>query len=117
MAQCDAELYLRLTGERVLLAPGPEGGAPPESRLSTAAHALVAGGAITAGAAQAIVDDYYLALSCRAGGHHLHRRRSQRGQTDFRPALDPAAQVLDIMPTTMTARAVIRVPLDWGEEK
>ena len=77
MAECDAELYLRLAGERVLLGPGPEGGAPPESRLSTAAHALVAVGAIPAGTAQAIVDDYYLALSYRAGEHH-HQRRSRR---------------------------------------
>ncbi len=41
----------------------------------------------------------------------LHR---SGGQIDFWPALDPAAQVLDIMPTTVAARAVIRVPLDWG---
>ena len=36
------------------------------------------------------------------------------GQIEFWPALDPAAKVLDIMPTTMTARAVIRVPLRLG---
>jgi hypothetical protein len=39
------------------------------------------------------------------------------GQIEFWPALDPAAKALDIMPTTMTARAVIRVPLDWREER
>jgi hypothetical protein len=39
------------------------------------------------------------------------------GQIEFWPALDPAARVLDIMPTTMAARAVVRVPLEWGEER
>ena len=39
------------------------------------------------------------------------------GQIEFWPALDPAARVLDIMPTTMAARAVIRVPLEWGEDR
>jgi hypothetical protein len=39
------------------------------------------------------------------------------GQIEFWPALDPAAKVLDIMPTTMAARAVIRVPLDWEEDR
>jgi hypothetical protein len=38
------------------------------------------------------------------------------GQIRFWPALDPAARVLDIMPTTMTARAVIRLPLNWDEQ-
>jgi hypothetical protein len=39
------------------------------------------------------------------------------GQIEFWPALDPAARVLDIMPTTMAARAVISVPLEWGEDQ
>jgi hypothetical protein len=39
------------------------------------------------------------------------------GQIEFWPALDPAARMLDIMPATMAARAVIRVPLEWGEER
>jgi len=39
------------------------------------------------------------------------------GQIGFWPALDPAASVLDIMPTTTSARAVIRVPLAWAEHK
>ena len=58
-------------------------------------------------------------------GHHYLGQQGQwhssedrsGGQIEFWPALDPAARVLDIMPTTMTERAVIRVPLDWGEDR
>ena len=58
-------------------------------------------------------------------GHHYLGQQGQwqssedrsGGQIEFWPALDPAARVLDIMPTTMTERAVIRVPLDWGEDQ
>jgi hypothetical protein len=58
-------------------------------------------------------------------GHHYLGRHGRwhsspdhsGGQIEFWPALDPAAKVLDIMPTTMTARAVIRVPLEWGEDR
>ncbi len=39
------------------------------------------------------------------------------GQIHFWPALDPAAAVLDIMPTTMAARAIIRIPLAWGADQ
>jgi hypothetical protein len=46
---------------------------------------------------------------------HFSEDRSG-GQIEFWPALDPAARVLEIMPTTMAARAIIRVPLDWGDE-
>jgi hypothetical protein len=51
----------------------------------------------------------------RQGEWHASEDRSG-GQVEFWPALDPAARVLDIMPTTMTARAMIRVPLEWGED-
>lgn len=80
MAEFDAELYLRLTGERALLNHGSDDGQPGETQLGAAAHALVAVGAMTAGAAQAIVDDYDLALAYRAGEHHRrhHRRRTRQ---------------------------------------
>jgi hypothetical protein len=58
------------------------------------------------------------------GQHYLGKQGEWRfsedrsgGQIEFWPALDPAATVLDIMPTTMTGRVVIRVPLDWDEDR
>jgi hypothetical protein len=58
------------------------------------------------------------------GHHYLGRHGSWHsspdhggGQIEFWPALDPAAKMLDIMPTTMTTRAVIRVPLHWDEDR
>jgi hypothetical protein len=47
---------------------------------------------------------------------HFSEDRSG-GRIEFWPALDPAARVLDIMPTTIGARAVISVPLEWGEDR
>ena len=61
----DAELYLRLAGERALLAG--EGSGPPTPPLLAAAHALVAIGALPAETARAVVDDYLLAGACREG--------------------------------------------------
>jgi hypothetical protein len=84
----EAELYLRLTGERALLDRGRYQGQPWESPLDAAAHTLVAVGALSAEAAQAVVDDYHLALSYREDQdeqqhhHHLMTRR----------AAQPAAQ-------------------------
>jgi hypothetical protein len=37
-----------------------------------------------------------------------------RGSLGFWPGLDPRAAWVDLMPTTATARAVIRVPLPWA---
>lgn len=78
MAEFDAELYLRLTGERDVLDHKSEDGPPGSAELGAAAHALVAVGAVPAERAQAIVDDYHLALSYRPGEHHRHRLRGQR---------------------------------------
>ncbi len=49
MAEFDAELYLRLTGERDLLDHKSEDGLPGSTELGAAAHALVAVGAVPAG--------------------------------------------------------------------
>jgi hypothetical protein len=59
----DAELYLRLAGERALLAG--EGPGPWTSPLLAAAHALVAIGALPAGTARAVLADYRLAQAYR----------------------------------------------------
>lgn len=82
MADSDAELHLRLTGERLLIEHRGDEGGPWESPLDAAAHALVAVGALPAAAAQAIVNDYDLAQSCRSGEpsnfrHHQHRLAAQ----------------------------------------
>jgi hypothetical protein len=61
------------------------------------------------------VDDHGQHYLGQQGDWHSGMNRSG-GQIDYWPALDPAARVLDIMPTTMAARAVIRVPLEWGAE-
>jgi hypothetical protein len=37
-----------------------------------------------------------------------------RGSLGFWPGLDPRAAWIDLMPTTTSARAVIRVPLPWA---
>ena len=49
----------------------------------------------------------------RPGGWHSAPDRAG-GQVEFWPALDPAATRLDLMPTTLTERAVIRIPLPWA---
>ncbi|MGP8000672.1 MAG: hypothetical protein ACLPKI_25635 [Streptosporangiaceae bacterium] len=84
MAEFDAELYLRLAGETMLLDSRGEQGQAWESPMDVTAHALVAVGALTAGMAQAIVADYYLARSFRSGEvahfrrHHQLRARQAR---------------------------------------
>jgi hypothetical protein len=89
VAQSDAELYLRLTGERTLLDPAPGQGRSDDSRLGTAAHALVAVGALTAGVAQGIVNDYGLALAYRGGDHsHIHNARARRAARRATPEPD-----------------------------
>ena len=88
MAQSDAELYLRLAGERALLDPAADHGQQDDSALGAAGHALVAVGALPAGAAQAIVDDYGLALAYRSGeSAHFHHVRARRAGGRARPDL------------------------------
>jgi hypothetical protein len=90
VTEFDAELYLRLAAERTLLdAPDGDGHAE-DSPLDVAGHALVAVRAITAGAAQAVVDDYYLALAYRRGEHphrHLRALRAASAGGSPRPGL------------------------------
>ena len=58
MAEFDAELYLRMAGERTLLDAAGDDGPAGVSPVDVAGHVLVAVGAIVAGQAHAIVDDY-----------------------------------------------------------
>ncbi len=94
VAGFDAELYLRLTGERFLLGPGTDDGRPWNSVMHSAAHALVAVGAITAETAQAVVNDYRQAWSyrSRAGRHHHQVLGTARPLTS-RPTLGPVRAV------------------------
>lgn len=45
---------------------------------------------------------------------HLREDRDH-GQIEFRPALDPSARLIVLMPSALNSRAVIRVPLVWVE--
>jgi hypothetical protein len=77
VAVFDAEQYLRLAGEAMLLDHRAGEGQSWESPLDSAGHALVALGALDAGRAQAIVDDYHLARCCRLGEEPYFRRHRQ----------------------------------------
>jgi hypothetical protein len=97
VAQSDAELYLRLAGERTVLDPAADGGQRDDSALDTAGQALVAVGALTAGVAQALVDDYGLALAYRSGeSAQFHYARAQRAARRALP--DPALGPLRAVP-------------------
>jgi hypothetical protein len=90
VTEFDAELYLRLAAERTLLDVPDGDGHAEDSPLDVAGHALVAVRAITAGAAQAVVDDYHLALAYRRGEHphrHVRAPRSAPAGGSPRPSL------------------------------
>lgn len=127
----DAELYLRLLGERMLLEPRDHRRGPWDSEIVDAARALAAVDVIDAEAAQAIVDDYGLAIALRSGepGMHMTRAlglRRARGQPAPRPLESPrvvaCAQVIDfpwgevsirhvrLAPDGVSVAAVVRFP-------
>jgi hypothetical protein len=83
VARFDAELYLRLAGEEMLLGPGERRHRRWDSPLSEAATALVAVGAISATKAQAVIDDYSLAEALRSEdgvGHRVAMGRASRSR-------------------------------------
>ncbi len=111
----DAELYLRLAGERALASR------ESSERMSwgpvlTAARALVAVGAIEAGAAQTVVDDYDLAADLRGPERRVAGMR-MRGRTRLAaahraaapPAPLPAPRVVACDRMLETAAEQIRV--------
>jgi hypothetical protein len=87
MAAFDAELYLRITGEEMLLGVAPRRQRPWDSPLVEHARALVAVGAISGARAEAVLDDYTLAEAVRSEErHHLHHRMALgRGSRSRRP--------------------------------
>src|ERR1039458_3895753 len=98
-----------MAGERFLLPPVPDSGPPGETPLATSAQALVAVGAMTPEAAQAILDDYDLALSYRAGEDD---HSPQRGRAP------PAARQATLAPTLGPLRAVRcgrLIERPWGQ--
>jgi hypothetical protein len=94
MTGFDAELYLRLLGERSLLDPSHQQRAPWQSELASAAQALVAVGAVEEEAADAVIDDYALAAGLRHahGMFHHHRRVGRRSGATAIPAAPPSAR-------------------------
>jgi hypothetical protein len=70
----DAELYLRMAGERALLTSVPPGHWQPDGAITETAAALVVADALDAETAQTVVDEYSLARSIRGnGGGHVPR--------------------------------------------
>jgi hypothetical protein len=75
MARFDAELYLRLAGEQMILGVERRQQRPWDSPLFEPASALLAVDAISAARARAVIDDYSLAEALRSDqGQHLHHR-------------------------------------------
>jgi hypothetical protein len=73
MTGFDAELYLRLSGERSLVRADERG-----ATLLDHARALVAVNAVDTGVAQRVVDDYATARRLRTGGHHHRPNRTKQ---------------------------------------
>jgi hypothetical protein len=80
MSEFDAELYLRLLAERMLLDHRLHAQrAPWDSPLAAATQALVAVGAISAEAADAVLDDHDLAIALRSNAGEPGQRRLRGG--------------------------------------
>jgi hypothetical protein len=108
VTESGAELYLRLAGERALLDPRGDQDPSEHAALDAAAHALVAVGAMTAGAAQAIVDDYDLACAYRTGEQHRHHRALRR-------AARQAATPVPGLPALRAVPCHRLIEQPWGE--
>src|SRR5262249_35307428 len=74
----DAETYLRLTAEQRLREGDSIDAAAFHTELVAAAAALVAVDAITTADAQAIIDDYDLAVTLRTGRHLISGQAPRR---------------------------------------
>lgn len=103
----DAELYLRLAGERELLDERRRH--RPNSPLVDAAAALIATGAIDSETGAAIVADYGLAQVARSGGYAHERFGMRPGQGASRPS-PPAVG----LPARRFVPIVRDIELDWG---
>ena len=90
MTSFDAELYLRLAGEKRLLDGRDHNRGPWDSPITEAARALIAVAAIDADRTQAVIDDYDLAMALRGEDQMQHRR--MRGHTQ-QPAPEDARPI------------------------
>jgi hypothetical protein len=84
----DAELYLRLSGERMLLDHAEQNLGPWRSELADAARALLAVGAIETPLAREVIADYGLAMALRADAGP---RRTMMGRAQAQPVARSAA--------------------------
>lgn len=115
VARFDAELYLRLAGEEMLLGPADQGRRPWDPPLSEVASALLAVGAISATKAQAVLDDYSLAEALRSehgSPHHMAMGRASRSPRRKAKALKPRRvvpcdRVIENAQGTMQIRRVV----------
>lgn len=112
-ADHDAELYLRMTFERALLAR--DQGGTPASSVWSAAGALLAVGALSKELAEQIVYDYDLAcfLRNRGGGAFLHRRAAAQATPSPRQA--EAARLPERPPRALNCNLDLEAP--WGRVK
>jgi hypothetical protein len=97
VARFDAELYLRIAGEEMILGIAPPHYTPWESPLFQPASALVAVGALSAKRARAVIDDYALAQAVRSeeGHHNMHHGIAGVRRRRAKPkALEPRRVVL-----------------------
>jgi len=89
VADFDAELYLRLRGERWLLLQPGRVGVPWDSPLTEAARALVAAGVIEIERARRVIDDYRLAAALRSGEDLAHLAMWGGGRPGASPNATP----------------------------
>lgn len=114
MARFDAELYLRLLGEEMLLSSEAGRRGPFGSPLSEAAEALLAVGAISRARARSVLDDYALAEALREQDTHgvmMHRQQTRRRRKKPKPLkprrVVPCGTVIDSPAGTLEVRYVI----------
>lgn len=111
----DAELYLRLIGEQMLLERrGDQSRGPRRPSIAEAAAALVAVGVVSPACAESLLDDYSFAATLRNDPHF--RRRAMlgasrhSGRTDHKPLnprrVVPCRQTIEQPQATMRVRFV-----------
>jgi hypothetical protein len=108
----DAELYLRLIGERMLTDRGGENRGPRRPAIAEAAAALIAIEAIDAPRAERVIDDYSFAASLRGDPSSRHRAmlRSQQPSSEAKPLkprrVVPCGRTIEQAQATLQVRYV-----------